>query len=164
MRADDPVLAGSPFGVAPYARRTRYSFFTIELKFSGSLIAWSGIPPTESVTAGVRQLDFGRSMYQLIEYPGPIESASHVRRTEARSRNNGRPAGVAKVFQVVRHDIEPMMGNSCLNLFSNNDCRRTLADKVSKEWPQVAFVFDSFLSLFLSCDRKRLARTAPSIN
>src|SRR5207249_413244 len=55
-----------------------------------------------------------------------------------RSREYGRPAGVAFSFQVSLCTVEPALGNRALNLLPKHRCRPALRDEARPRGPQVA--------------------------
>ena len=59
----------------------------------------------------------------------PVSSMSNVRRADARSRENCRPAGVAIGFQVSENKVEPSPASRAFNLFPKDNVRATLANE-----------------------------------
>jgi hypothetical protein len=74
------------------------------------------------------------------------QAAAEVRRADARSRQYGRPDGVARAFQVACHKIEPAVANRSLNLFAKNDCRAALADERKPDGPEMTRVGEGGVS------------------
>jgi hypothetical protein len=60
---------------------------------------------------------------------------SSVRRANARSRENDRPAGVADRFQVSENKVEPRPSSRSLNLLAKDDVRTMLLDEPEPERP-----------------------------
>ena len=89
----------------------------------------------------------------------PVRSVPDVRRPEARSRGNDRPAGVAQVFHVSLYKVEPSEAVTTFNLLSKDDWRAALADEMVERGPEVPLV--SKPSAFASC-AERLARATCS--
>jgi hypothetical protein len=79
-----------------------------------------------------------------------------VRRTDPRSAQIRRRAGVTRSFQVSENSVEPIEASRTRNLLSNDDWRHTLADEPKPLWPQMALVARAFAAPRL---RERLART-----
>jgi len=67
-----------------------------------------------------------------------------MRRADARSRENNRPAGVTFCFQVRENSIEPSVSNRCFNLLPKNALRFALSDEPESDRPQVTLVFAPF--------------------
>jgi hypothetical protein len=78
-----------------------------------------------------------------------------LRRTEARSRGNDRPAGVTHAFQVSVNKVEPSSAVLSRNLLSKNDRRLADADEVEPRRPQVPLVSKP---ASFACRGERLAR------
>jgi hypothetical protein len=66
-----------------------------------------------------------------------------MRRTDARSAEIDRPAGVARVFQVSVYKVEPSEAVFRRNLFTKDNVRSALADEVVKRGPQVPLISKS---------------------
>jgi hypothetical protein len=66
--------------------------------------------------------------------PQPVAA---VRRVDATSRDNDRPAGVVETFQASEHLVEPISPNRSRNLFSHENSGPTGADKVFKVGPKM---------------------------
>jgi hypothetical protein len=75
--------------------------------------------------------------------PDKVESLSDVRAAEARSAQIARPEGVTRCFHVSRYKIEPV--ESRRNLFSKDDWRTALRDKVEPGRPEVSLIIESLL-------------------
>ena len=86
----------------------------------------------------------------------PVRSVSEMRRADARSRENGRPAGVACSFQVSENKVEPRPSSRAFNLLAKDCCRAMLANEPEPLGPQVTFVGETAA---LSSAREGLART-----
>lgn len=84
-----------------------------------------------------------------------------VRRTDARSRQNGRPEGVTATFQVSAYSVEPREASRACNLLAKHDCRSALADETEPPGPQVSLVG---VSKPLARSGERLARAASGPN
>lgn len=83
-------------------------------------------------------------------------SVPTVRGTDARSRHNDRPEGIATRFQVSLYKVEPHSRTRARNLFSKHDARLALLDEMEPCGPKVPLVSKpkSF-----ACFAVRLART-----
>jgi hypothetical protein len=68
------------------------------------------------------------------------QSLSDVRRADAASRDTDRPAGVTFSRQVSLNKVEPSVVNRCFNLFTKDNVRSALADKVEPGRPEMALV------------------------
>ena len=86
----------------------------------------------------------------------PVRSVSEVRRADARSRENDRPAGVTCSFQVSENKVEPRPSSRSLNLLAKDRARAMLADESEPLGPQVTFVSETAA---LSGARERLTGT-----
>ena len=84
--------------------------------------------------------------------PQPVPS---VGRIDGRSRDNGRPAGVADTFHVSSDSVEPVLANRCRNLLSHEDSGPSGTGEAKQVGPQVPIVS---LGFALAGDRERLAR------
>ena len=80
-------------------------------------------------------------------------------RVDGPSRDNDRPAGVAIIFQVSKHSVEPMLSNRCRNLLSHDDRGPTSKDELGKNRPEVALIGTT---LALAGCREGLAWTGSS--
>jgi len=78
-----------------------------------------------------------------------------VGRIDGRSRDNGRPAGVADTFHVSSDSVEPVLANRCRNLLSHEDSGPSGTGEAKQVGPQVPIVS---LGFALAGDRERLAR------
>lgn len=87
----------------------------------------------------------------------PVKSLADVRRTDARSAQICRPAGVVRTFQVSEYSVEPSEGILARNLLSKDRCRSALADEFPENGPEVPFVGGSPT---FSGDGERLAGAA----
>lgn len=87
--------------------------------------------------------------------PQPL---SDVRCADARSRQTGRPEGVAESFQVSLNKVEPPEANRCFNLLAKDDCRVALLDEVAPDGPKVPLVSKPRSA---ACRAERLTRTGP---
>jgi len=67
-----------------------------------------------------------------------------MRRPDARSRENDRPAGVAASFQVREYKVEPRPSSRSFNLLANNDWRLTGPDEIEPRRPEVPLIGESF--------------------
>jgi hypothetical protein len=74
----------------------------------------------------------------------------------ARSAQRRSPEGVAHGFHVSVNAVEPCPARSSGNLLPKHDARRSLADEVGEDGPEVASVIDSGA---LAGDAERLTRT-----
>jgi hypothetical protein len=72
------------------------------------------------------------------------ESLSGVRCAHARSRQIGRPDGVAPCFQVSRNSVEPSEASRACNLLAKDDWRAELADEPVHLGPEVSGIGGSF--------------------
>ena len=70
----------------------------------------------------------------------PIQPLPDVRRAETASRGTKRPDGVACIFQVSRHKVEPSKSASARNLLAKDHVRSALADEPVHLRPKVAVV------------------------
>jgi hypothetical protein len=77
-----------------------------------------------------------------------------MRRTEARSAGIDCPAGVTRLIQVSKYNVEPSEAVCAANLFANDDCRATLADEPVECGPEVPRVSKP---TSLACRAERLA-------
>jgi hypothetical protein len=84
--------------------------------------------------------------------PQPLASVGGI---DGTSRDNGRPAGVADTFQVIKHSVEPVLANRRRNLLSHEDSGPSGTNESKKVGPQVPIVS---LRFALAGDRERLAR------
>jgi hypothetical protein len=75
----------------------------------------------------------------------------------ARSAQIGGPEGISNAFQISTYSGEPLTSKIARNLFSKDNWRAALGDKVVKSGPEVSFVGMAFA---LSRARKRLTRAA----
>jgi hypothetical protein len=73
-------------------------------------------------------------------FSNPPEALPDVRRTDARSAEIDRPAGVARCFQVRLYKVEPTKAVFACNLLTKHDCRLALADEVMERGPQVPLI------------------------
>lgn len=87
--------------------------------------------------------------------PQPL---SDVRCADARSRQTGRPEGVAESFQVSLNKVEPPEANRCFNLLAKDDWRAALLDEVAPDGPKVPLVSKPRSA---ACRAERLTRTGP---
>ena len=108
----------------------------------------SAVPPA-SREAGVAQLTAGHEEQPL----------SDVRGADARSRQIGRPDGVAFGFQVSTNKVEPGEASRSANLLAKDDCRAADADVVVEEGPEVPLVSKPALAARRG---ERLARSRSS--
>jgi hypothetical protein len=126
-----------------------------------------GVTQPASMAKSFRLLPWRVSPIARLSCPPPVQSlawgvghepqsASEMRRADARSRQYGRPDGVTKSFQVIRHKIEPVMANRRLNLFSKNRCRPPRADEPEPDGPEMTRIGEAGAS---SGSRKTLAGT-----
>jgi hypothetical protein len=65
----------------------------------------------------------------------PVESLSDMRRTEARSAEIERPAGVVLAFQVSENKVDPSEAVFARNLLSKDDIRAAFADEMEERRP-----------------------------
>jgi len=79
-----------------------------------------------------------------------------MRRTDARSAEINRPAGVARCFQVSAYKVEPTKAVFACNLLTKDDWRLALADEVVERGPQVPLIIKPCA---FACRAERLART-----
>jgi hypothetical protein len=79
-----------------------------------------------------------------------------VRRTDARSAEIDRPAGVSRCFQVRLYKVEPTEAVFACNLFTKDNVRAALADEVVEGWPQVPLIIKP---CSFACRAERLTRT-----
>jgi len=86
----------------------------------------------------------------------PPEALTDVRRTDARSAEIDRPAGVARCFQVRLYKVEPTKAVFACNLFTKDNVRAALADEVVERGPQVPLIIKPRP---FACRAERLART-----
>jgi len=82
-----------------------------------------------------------------------------VRRTDARSAEIERPAGVARAFQVSLYKVEPTEAVFACNLLAKDwdRFRFSVLDEVEPVWPEVPLVSKP---ASFACRAERLARTA----
>lgn len=86
----------------------------------------------------------------------PPEPLPDVRRTDARSAEIDRPAGVTRDFQVSLYKVEPSEAVLARNLLAKNDCRSALLDEVEPGRPKMPLVSKS---CSFACRAERLTRT-----
>ena len=86
----------------------------------------------------------------------PVRSVPEMRRADARSRENDRPAGVADSFQVRENKVEPRPSSRAFNLLAKDRARAMLANEPEPLGPQVTLVGEAAA---LPGARERLART-----
>jgi hypothetical protein len=78
-----------------------------------------------------------------------------MRRTDARSAEIDRPAGVSRFFQVSAYKVEPSEAVFACNLLTKDNVRSALADEVVEGWPQVPLIIKP---CSFACRAERLAR------
>jgi hypothetical protein len=84
-----------------------------------------------------------------------------VRGADARSRQIGRPDGVAFGLHVSTNKVEPREAGRSANLLAKDDCRAADADMMVEEGPEVPLVSKPALAARRG---ERLARTRASPN
>jgi hypothetical protein len=90
-----------------------------------------------------------------------IQSLPAVRRADTARSKYRLPNGVTFRFQVRLNKVEPAVSNRCINLFSKDDCRATLADESVPSRPEMTRVCKP---LAFSCGAETGARTASRPN
>jgi hypothetical protein len=68
------------------------------------------------------------------------QAISPMGRIDGTSRDNGRPAGVADAFQVIKHSVEPTFSNRSRNLLSHKDRGAGGSDEIEERRPEMALV------------------------
>lgn len=114
-----------------------------------------GEAPPRSHFASTTGLDTSRCSDATGVGSDPVKPLPGVWSARACSAQRRSPEGVAHGFHVSVNAVEPCPSSSAGNLLAKHDARRSLADELSEDGPEVPSVVDSCA---LACDTERLAR------
>lgn len=102
-------------------------------KFAATVKSFTPLRSYSFIAPSAERIDFTPSSRFVVGHEP--KSGSTVRRPDARSRETGRPDGVAESFQVSLNKVEPIVLNCSFNLLTKDDARSALCDEPLPGWP-----------------------------